>query len=744
MNRCIQCMRCVRYCDEVIDSNALKGLDRGNITQPGTFMRQELECEFCGGCIQICPVGALTSRVAMYDYRPWQLKKVETVCPHCGDGCLMKLESRDEIIKRVTSEQGRGRNDGDLCARGFFGYQFINDSRRLVQPLSRRSGELVPISWYEAVPEAAQRLSQIKARHGSRSIGGIISADSTNEDAFVFQKFMRLALGSNNLDSTARLGHLNSVRALRRVLGHSRMMNSYEEIIEADLIFLVGSDVTESNPITGLKIKQAVRERGARLVTLGPFAENHGTYVSNIVNRAALPLSARAGTEGLVIRALTKAVFEGAGPDRTVEQRSGRLVQRLRQAAGALSYAEVGRLTGLGEAPIKEAASLLAKAGRAVVIVGEEIVRGAAGERDLLNLCDLLILTGKMDRAGSGINVLCGGANDQGVVEMGAAPEYLPGLLDAKDASAVERFVASWKDELVLAGGDTMFEMLDRAERGELKALILVGVDPLSLAPNPGRMRAALGRLEYLLIQDLFVSETARLAHMILPSCSYAEKEGTFTSQEGRIQRVNQAIEPVGEAKADWEIFSEIAREMQYPVEYADSGEITAEIARLVPLFHKSYRIVNQESDQKSALQRYQAEGFEQDFDRRYGPPASPAAVDRDYPFTLHLGSTLFHSGSRSLMSGALLKIQPKGILQIHPEDARRLGVAEGGRVRLKSRAGSAEAEVKSSRKVLPGTAHYPEVFASNGLAGLFGFELNPESRVPYSRTTAVFIERIA
>ncbi len=295
MNRCIQCMRCVRYCDEVIDSNALRGMDRGNLTQPGTFMRRELECEFCGGCIQICPVGALVSRVAMYDYRPWQLKKIETVCPHCADGCLMKVESRDDQVIRVTSEQGRGRNDGDLCAKGFFGYQFINHRERLTQPLLRKGGDLVPISWFEAVREAAARFARIKARYGGASIGGVITARCTNEDVFIFQKFMRLVLGTNNIDSTARLGHMNTVKALRRVVGSPRMMNSYEEILEADLLLLVGADVTETNPILGLKVKEAVRRRRARLVTIGSFRENPGTYVSNIVNRAHLPLSVKVG-----------------------------------------------------------------------------------------------------------------------------------------------------------------------------------------------------------------------------------------------------------------------------------------------------------------------------------------------------------------------------------------------------------------------------------------------------------------
>ena len=743
MNRCIQCMRCVRYCDEVIDSNALKGMDRGNLTQPGTFMRRELECEFCGGCIQICPVGALTSRVAMYDYRPWQLKKIETICPHCADGCLMKLESRDEKVVRVTSELGKGRNDGDLCAKGFFGYQFINHTARLIQPLLRRSGELVPVSWYEALSEAATRLAQIKARYGGAAIGGIITARCTNEDAFLFQKFMRLVLGSNNIDSSARLGHLNAVKALRTVIGSPRMMNSYEEILQADLILLVGADITESNPILGLKVKEAVRRRGARLITIGHFQENPGTYVSNIVNRANLPLQVRIGTEGMVIRGLIKAVFDEGCYDPSLPNRAPGYVERLKEAASALSYEAVERITGLGESQLREVICALAESKRAVIFSGEGLIRAPGGYLDLLNLCDLAILTGKLEGEGCGVNALCREANEQGVVEMGVAPEYLPGLQDATEPAAIQHFVAAWKDDLVLAGGSTLLEMIEKAKRGEIKALYLVGVDPLSVFPDGVEVREALERLELLICQDLFLTETGRLAHLVLPACSFAEKEGTFTNQEGQVQKLNRAIEPVGESRADWEIFSELARELQYPLEYADAHEISSEIARFIPLYQKRSALEFQKKVQRTCLERYLAQGYIEHFEERYTKSPGVGKSDPGYPFTLTMGPILFHSGRLSLRSDALVKISPEGLLQINPKDADVLGLKEGQRVRIRSSRGIAEVKVHPNQKIPEKVVYYPEVFAHTGVKDLFSVELDPISRVPYFKTTSVRIERV-
>ena len=741
MNRCIQCMRCVRYCDEVIDSNALGGLDRGNMTQPGTFMRRELECEFCGGCIQICPVGALTSRVAMYDYRPWQLKKTDTICAHCADGCQMKLESRDEIVMRVTSEAGGGRNAGDLCAKGFFGYQFINHSQRLSEPLVKRPAGLESASWYEVIPEAASQLARIRGQEGGGAIAGIMTASCTNEDAYLFQKFMRLVLGSNHVDSTARLGHMNTVQAFCRVVGSPRMMNSYEDILAADLILLVGADVTETNPILGLKVKEAVRNREAQLVTISPFRENPGTYISHIVNRANQSLEIRVGSEGAAILGLIKAVIEAGCVDPALQKKAPDYLRNIHEKVQKLSDAQIHRVTGLGVRDFQDAVDALKNSQRTILIAGEGVVRGPGGSGDLANLLDLAIIMGKVDSPGCGVNVLGREANEQGVVEMGVAPEYLPGLMSFNDDGSRSRLSALWNEELNSQGDATLLEIIEGARSGKIKALYLVGVDLVSMFPESVGVREALGKLELLIYQDLFLTETAKLAHLVLPAASFAEKNGTFTNQEGRVQRVNQAIEPVGESRADWEIFSDISTHLQCPLEYADAREIFSEIVKAVPFYRKRGAQDYPKDQRKISLQRYLEGGYlELPVDRW---SLREPERQEEYPFFLSLGSTLFHAGSMTLQSDALCKISPEGRLQIHPDDARALDIVNGQSLRLRSRYGTSEVAIKLNPKIPAGWVFYPEVFASTGVHELFPVQLDSLTLVPNSnRLIPVALER--
>jgi formate dehydrogenase alpha subunit len=536
---------------------------------------------------------------------------------------------------------------------------------------------------------------------------------------------------------------MNTVKALRRVMGTARMMNSYEEIVQADLLLLVGADVTETNPILGLKVKEAVRQHGARLITIGPFQENPGAYVSHIVNRSGMPLRVKISTEGMAIRGLIKAAFDMGHWDSSLQQKASHYADGLKKAAVALTYEEVERMTGLTETQLREVVSALAASKRSVILAGEGLSRAHNGYLDLMNLCDFAILTGKMGQEGCGLNVLCKEANEQGVVEMGAAPEYLPGLREVKDPSSIPQYVSVWKDELVLEGGATLPEMIEKARRGEIKALYLVGSDPLSVFPKSAGVREALQQLELLICQDLFLTETGKFAHVILPACSFAEKDGSFTNQEGRVQKINRAIEPVGEAKADWEIFSELSREFQYPLEYQDAHEIFSEISRLVPHYQKQSGADIQKKERQACLERYLSEGYLEDFVARYGQHQTGMTSDASYPFILTLGPTLFHSGRLSLQSDALLKISPEGLLQINPKDADAQGLKEGQRVQLRSSRGTAEVKVHPNQKIPEKVLYFPEVFAHHGVKELFSLEFNPVSGVPYFKTTSVAIERV-
>ncbi|HET8759754.1 MAG TPA: molybdopterin-dependent oxidoreductase, partial [Nitrospiria bacterium] len=506
MTRCVQCLRCVRYCDEIVDSRALGSRDRGNSLQIGAMVNRDLDCEFCGGCIQICPVGALTSRVAMYDYRPWQLKKIETICPHCADGCQLKVESRDNVALRITSDHGRGRNNGDLCAKGYFGFDAVNREDRLKKPKIRRDNRLLDASWFETSAFVAKNLATVKAKYGGAAIGGIISAQAPNEDLYLFQKFMRLVLASPHVDSTARLGHHNVVAALRDVVGHGRMTVSYEDIDRANAIVAVGADLTETNPILSYRVKQAARSRGAALVTIGRYGANPGAFVSNLVNRATHPLAAAPGHERAVVLGLLKAVVESG---KTGAGLPGAYVDRVRQLVGRVSWEDLAARSGAARQAIEAAAAVYANAERAVILFGRDVVRSADAVDTIRLIADLALTAGKLTAPGCGIGSASDESNDQGAVELGAAPEYFPGLSPVSDAAARQAVAGAWKDELPATPGWTMMEMLEQARAGRLKALYLVGEDPLADLPASADVRGALANLELLICQDAFMGPSA-------------------------------------------------------------------------------------------------------------------------------------------------------------------------------------------------------------------------------------------
>ncbi|MEW6323919.1 MAG: NADH-quinone oxidoreductase subunit NuoG [Nitrospirota bacterium] len=747
MSRCIQCLRCTRYCGDILDVRAIVPVNRGNGVEISTFMDQELNCEFCGGCVQICPVGAFTSRVVMYDYRPWQLKKTETVCTYCADGCSLRLETKitENEVVRVTSDWKKGRNMGDLCARGYFGYHFINSPDRLAAPLVREGQTQAEWPLIEAIERAAQQLTEIKRRYGPEAIGGVISARCTNEEAYLFQKLMRLAIGTPHVDSSSRDGHLNSVRALRPVAGHARMTAPYEAIEAAQVVMVIGSDMTETNPITGLRVKTALRDHGATLITVGPYLKEVGP-ISNLVNRATLPLTVRPGTEGLIARALVKAVVEEGLASPSIASAIGgeapAYVERIRAAAGRLEWNAVEEQSGASTADIKEAARRLASAERAVILFGQGITRQAGGYEAVGALADLAILTGLYAKEGSGLNPLCEENNEMGVAEMGAAPEYLPGLMDAQDPAARQRFRELWKEELPAGAGWSLAEMLEQARQGRLKALYLVGEDPLGGLPALSGVREALQSLELLICQDLFLTETGKAAHIVLPASSFAEKEGTVTNHEGRVQKIRRAIEPVGESLPDWELFSQLAGALGYPLEYASAGEITEEIGRAVPGYGDQAR-----SDH-DAIRRYVATVGEEALRARYQAPAAPTG--RKGPaaaWQLIIGQSLYHSGKLSRRASELQKIEPAGRLQLNPQDADRLGVEEGDMVRMRRADGNGAAgdvlvPVARRPKIPPGSCRFPGHFAEAGVRHLADWSVDPVTHVPYFRSGRVLIER--
>jgi formate dehydrogenase alpha subunit len=740
MNRCVQCLRCVRYCDEVMDVKALAPVGRGTMTEIKHFGPHPLDCEFCGGCVQICPVGAITSRLSMYEYRPWMLKRAETLCGYCGDGCQITVQTKNQELIEVNSAHGAGRNNGDLCARGFFGFHATSHPDRLTRPLIRRNGALVPATWEEALEFVAERARDIKAAHSGQSFGGLISGRCTNEELYLFQKFMRVTIGTNSVDSSARYGHLNGLQAMRRVQGTHRWTVGFEDIAAADLLLLVGTNITESNPITGLKVKEAVKKRGTGLVTieaLEPAMES----ISNIANLSRHHFSVPAAHMRNAVIGLLKAVVEQNLVRPDLMQRQAAYVTAISRTLQQISWQEVQTATGAEAASFTDAAKTFAAGRRVVVLAGQQLLRSEHGYSGALNLLDLLLLTGRLDQPGCGFAPLAEENNDQGAVEMGAVAEFLPGPCEITGGMDRDRIAKVWKREPPPNGGASLVEMLDRAGAGILKAMFIVGENPVGSLPAQVRAEESLRKLDLLVCQELFLTETAALAHVVLPVASSMEKSGTFTNTEGHVQAVRPAVEPVGESRPDWEVFAALSILMDAPLEYAESKDILKEIRSLIPGYGSLGPAPVPPKVDRAVVDRYLTDGYESDLAARYtlvAPKHRP-----DGTVQLELVQSLFHSGKLSTRAKGLLQVEGSGILRIGPRDAARFGLVDGDRVRLSNARGEITTAVKVMARVPEGFAWFPDHF-SQMATQLFDCSLDPVTRVPSIRTTSVSMMKVA
>ena len=737
MNRCVQCLRCVRYCDEIIDAKALAPSGRGTMTEIKHFGHHQLDCEFCGGCIQICPVGAIVSRLSMYEYRPWMLKRADTICTYCGDGCRITIQTKGNELIEVNSSHGAGRNNGDLCARGFFGFHVSTHPDRLTHPLIRRDGRLVQATWEEALEYVAEQTTRLKLAHGPDAFAGLVSSHCTNEDLYVFQKFMRLVIGTNHIDSSARYGHITGVRALRRVQGTHRWTFTFDDIASADVLLLVGTNITEANPIAGLRVKEAVKKRQAALVTVESLEPAVDT-ISNIANLARHHVPAQPGRHGDAVLGFIKAIVEGDLLDAELAREAGPYNQALTDAVRRITWDEIERATGQSRAVLAETAKTLAQADRLVILVGADVLRHQRSQAVVTNLLDLLILTGKLRRPGCGLGALAEESNDQGAVEMGVAPEFWPGVDELADPAARERLSQLWREDLPHQSGASLVEMLDLADKGRLKAMFVVGENPVGTLPPAARSREALSALDLLVVQELFPTETTELAHVVLPASSYAEKNGTFTNSEGHVQAVRQAIDPVGESRPDWEIESALSILLGYPLEYGDAREILKEIREVIPGYGLLGPAPTPPKVNPAVLRRYLAEEHASDLSTRYGlSAASPQAG-----MSLVFGQSLFHSGKLSRKAKGLLEVQSSGALRMNPADAARLGVVEGDVVRVSNTQGEATTTVTIRQRVPAGMLWFPEHF-NESLKPLVSWSVDPVTRVPYCRLAHVSIEKV-
>ncbi|MBX3349569.1 MAG: molybdopterin-dependent oxidoreductase [Nitrospira sp.] len=742
MNRCIACAECINVCKDVLMIDALQFMKKGGFNQVVPKGDLPLNCEFCGDCLAVCPVGAITNKFSKYLYKPWQMKKTTTTCNYCGDGCQMYLETKDEEVVRVTSplswknkwgdRSDTAKGHGGLCVRGRFGFESLDSQNRLVHPLVRESGRLVEKPWLEAMHGLVDRFVAIKEKYGPDAIAGLVTARCTNEELYLFQKLMRTAFGTNQLDSSARYGHMNFVLASKHAIGVGRAPNDWEDLTKAKAIIVIGSNITETNPLTAVRIKEAVRVYRAQVVTFD-------SAITNMSKLASHPFLIKPGTEGAVIDGLVKAAIDLDVVDEAAVGKHPQAFEALKKAVSSLSMEQLTAQTGLSSEAFSEIARLFAEAPRSIVLCAEGIVRRPNGYQNVLKLMDLAWITGKLGQPGCGVTTVTEEPNEQGAVDMGTASEFLPGQGRYGDPEVRDRFAKAWDAVLPSSSsGAHLVEILKRCRSGQIKALYILGENPLATLPASMEVRAGLERLELLVVQDPFLTDTAKLAHFVLPACTYAEKDGTFTNFEGRVLRVRQAMDPRGESLPDWHIMTALANAMGCQWDYQSANDIQSEIMKLLP----GYYNLGQPRKTAPTLDTYLSKGYTTKVGERY--QVTPEIHASTRPFALLMGQLLMHSGKLSVQAPGLITIAPNTAkLRMNARDLEHLCLQEGAKVRLTSDRGSLQIAVQTDQSVAPGTCFFPEHFNEPPVKDLMTVTVDPTTGVPSFKQMWVNVEPV-
>lgn len=708
VNRCVLCGMCVRVCDEIVGVGEHSFVNRGFRTKISTDFDRPMDCEFCGQCINICPVGALNDRLFKFKSRVWNLTNVDTICSYCSTGCTLTLGIKNGKILRVRGDDEKGINKGDLCIKGRFGFQYVESPQRLSTPLVKKGDKLVEVSWDEALKTIADKFKEIKEKQGSDAIGGICSARLTNEEVYLFQKFMRSVIGTNNVDHSGGYAH-KGLEVMGESLGYLASTNSLSDIRNADTIFLVRSNLSETHPVVGMRVNMAVKRNEAKLIVASPRNIKFRRFASAF-------LSHKVGTEVALINGMINVILKEGLADKEYIRRNASGLEELEKSVTGCTPEWVEKITGIKQDLLIRAARIFAAGKKAVIIISAGLGLSVGDEKIVQAALNLALITGHLGKEGTGVAVLGEKSNSQGAIDMGALPSYLPGHQNLLDESIRDKFEKAWETKLSPRAGLSALEML---QEGKVKALYLAGENPFVTYPGQSQTKKALERLEFLVVQDLFLTPTAKLAHVVLPALSFAEKEGTYTNSERRVQRITTALPGPGTAKSDLEIIQRVSEKMGFFL--PGLRDIWKEIIELVPIYQcidypqpgdtGTQWPCNLENQQ--GTQRLYVQGFPRG-KVRLMPVAYEDGVEADgsdYPFILLTDSAQFHSGTLSSQTAALNQVCPVGYVEMNGKDAASKGLKNDDEVIVKSRHGEVRAKVKLSRKQPEGLIFVPYHF---------------------------------
>jgi len=741
LSKCILCGKCIRADHELVVVGAIDYNLRGFRSRPATLHDLPLEhsdCTFCGTCVSICPTGALAVRDHRYVGTPE--REEITTCGFCAVGCSLVAGVFDGRVMEMNPAGLEGSvNRSTLCVRGHFAHDFLNSSERLTQPMVRKGDALEPVSWDEALATVAGRLMEIRNDYGPQSIALMGSSKCTNEENYLFQKLARAVLGTNNVDNGGYLTGRPALTVLHDRTDGGCRINPISDLDQAESILVVGADPAHSAPVLGYAIKRAAL-RGIPLIVVDPRK-------TELVPHSSLWVRVSPGRDSEWINALAALLWKRFSHDTAFIDRFTEGFGAYTDALSSFNPERLCLSAGTDMACLERAVGLL-KGKKITLIVGRGITQQRGGTGTMEALINLSLMTGSMGGASGRIHLIAGDRNETGAWDMGAVPEWLPGRLPLSSAEARKGWERLWKVKLSPDRGLNLFRMVEESDRGNLKALYIMGENPLRALPQADRVSRALGNLDFLVVQDILPNETTRIADVVLPGAAFSEKEGSFTGMEGRLHWFRQVTLPPGEARPDWEILDLLAARMGNGNSHGSLKKIRSEIADNVAL----YAGIKKEIDsgftwirETSSMRLFNPSG-----EGAMIPFSSPGkvdawAVDDDFPFTAVLGSHRFHlgSGTRTAHSDRIGASGPGGEVEISPEDGASMDLCNGDMVKVRSREGSLVRKIRFNKGLGAGLILVPTGFHGNKAMTLPGLTPMEDPQWQGLKTCRVKIEKV-
>jgi formate dehydrogenase major subunit len=792
---CILCDLCIRACDDLQSNEVLGRSGKGYGTRVAFDLDAPMgqsSCVSCGECAAVCPTGALVDKPVSAPLRPREaLAQVDSVCPYCGVGCALSYQV-DEQANEIVFAEGRENPSSQkrLCVKGRYGWDYAQHHQRLVVPLIRRDenypkgplsrdvrgkdepgkgrggrrrkagglvdyAEVLPAfreaSWDEALDLVARRLGEIRDTSGPDSLAGFGSAKCSNEEAYLFQKLVRAAFGTNNVDHCTRLCHASSVAALLEGIGSGAVTTTYADVANADAALVAGANPTSNHPVAATFFKQA-QKRGTKLIFVDPRRgdlADHSDHYCKI----------RPGTDVAFYNAMMCTIIEEGLVDRDYVERHTKNYAALEALVSEYPPERVAPICGIEAQKIREVAIDFASAKQAVIFWGMGISQHTHGTDNARCLIALALLTGNIGKPGSGLHPLRGQNNVQGASDAGLIPMMYPDYQSVEDPQVREKFARAWGRELSAESGLTVVEIVQAALAGDVRGMYIMGENPFLSDPDTNKVREALGSLDFLVVQDIFLTETAEFADVILPASAFVEKLGSYTNTDRRVQIGRPAVKMPGQARLDWEILCEVSTRLGYPMHYDSPEQIFAEFAALT----SSYATLshanlgdngklwpNPDPDNEDGPVVLFGAGFPTADGRAKFVPAhwseAPELPDAEFPLILNTGRILehWHTGSMTRRTRALDELAPEAFVGVHPADAASLGVDDGDWVQVTSRRGSVTLRARIEPREIRGAVFIPFHFREAGANLLTMPELDPDGKIPGFKFCAVKLARIS